>query len=121
MRIDKFIWSVRLTKTRTLATKECNSEKIKLNNKFIKPSAEVAIGDSLEVKRNPVWLKYLILEIPSSRVGAKLVPNCIKDCSLEKDINLLKELEQINKQNKLLGIKGRPTKKVRRDLDSLKE
>ena len=119
MRVDKYIWSVRLAKTRVLASKECTSDKIKLNNESVKPSKVVQIGDVLEIKNNTIWLKFKILDIPKSRVGAKLVDANIQNITPVGDLELLNQIELINKQNKVLGIKGRPTKKIRRTLDDI--
>ena len=119
MRIDKFIWAVRFFKTRALASKECNSDKIKINADFVKPSKLIKVGDTIEVKHYSIWLKYQILEIPKSRVGAKLVETLIKDLSSSEDIEQLQQVQLINRQNKILGIKGRPTKKDRRNLDDI--
>ena len=117
MRIDKFIWAVRLFKTRTLASKACDGEKVKLNGAFIKPSKVVSSGNEIAIKVIPIWRTFKVLEIPKSRVGAKLVPLSIIETTPANDLALLEQLQLQNHQNKVLGIKGRPTKKVRRDLD----
>lgn len=119
MRIDKFIWAVRLFKTRTLATKACDAEKVKHNGTFVKPSKSVAVGDEISIKVIPIWKKIKVLELPKSRVGAKLVYLHIVETTPENDAKLLANFQLQNHQNKILGIKGRPTKKVRRDLDNL--
>ena len=119
MRLDKFIWATRLFKTRSIASKSCTSEKVKLNDKFTKPSKPVAIGDTISIKVIPIWKTYKIIDLPKSRVGAKLVPDLIIETTPEEDLEQLELVRQGNRQNKILGIKGRPTKKVRRDLDNL--
>lgn len=119
MRIDKYIWAVRLFKTRSLASKACADEKVKLNGEFTKPSKLIAIGDEISIKVIPIWRTFKIIDIPKSRVGAKLVPNYLIETTTEADIFLLEQIQEVNRQNKVLGIKGRPTKKDRRDLDGL--
>lgn len=119
MRIDKFIWAVRLFKTRTLASKACDDEKVKLNGAFAKPSKAVAEGNEIAVKVIPIWRTFKVLEIPKSRVGAKLVELYLLETTSETDLQLLEQIQQQQHQNKILGIKGRPTKKVRRNLDKL--
>lgn len=119
MRIDKYTWVVRLFKTRTLATKACNSEKVKLNGDFVKPSKTIAVGDIISVKVIPIWRSFKVLDIPKSRIGAKLVNQYLLETTAKADLRLLEEVQQQQHQNKILGIKGRPTKKVRRDLDQL--
>ncbi|PKP46485.1 MAG: RNA-binding protein [Bacteroidetes bacterium HGW-Bacteroidetes-12] len=119
MRIDKFSWAVRLFKTRTLATKACDAEKVKLNGVFVKPSKAVAVGDEIAIKVIPIWRTFKVLELPKSRVGAKLVSQYLLETTAEADLQLLEEIQQQQHQNKILGIKGRPTKKIRRDLNNL--
>ena len=117
MRLDKFTWCVRLYKTRSIATKACGSENIMLNNNFAKSSKNVLIGDEIAIKTNPIWRKFKIIDIPKSRLGAKLMSLYIIETTSESDLEELKAHELIVRQNTLLGIKGRPTKKDRRDLD----
>ena len=117
MRIDKFIWATRLFKTRSIASKSCTGEKVQLNDNFVKPSKAVNVGDILSIKVVPIWKTYKIIDIPKSRVGAKLVPDLIIETTPEADLEQLQMIQEGNRQNKFLGIKGRPTKKVRRDLD----
>lgn len=119
MRIDKFSWAVRLFKTRTLASKACEAEKVKLNGVFVKPSKAVAEGNEISVKVIPIWRTFKVLNIPKSRVGAKLVVDYIIETTSKDDLLQLEQIQEVNRYNKVLGIKGRPTKKVRRDLDKL--
>ncbi len=119
MRIDKYSWVVRLFKTRTLATKACDAEKVKLNGEFVKPSKMIVAGDIISIKVIPIWRSFKILDIPKSRIGAKLVSQYLLETTKLEDLQLLEEILQQQHQNKILGIKGRPTKKVRRDLDKL--
>ena len=119
MRIDKFIWATRLFKTRSIASKACAAEKVKLNDVFSKPSKSVAIGDTISIKVIPIWKTYQVIEIPKSRVGAKLVASLITETTPQEDLTQLEFIQEGNRQNKFLGIKGRPTKKVRRNMDNL--
>ena len=119
MRIDKLIWALRLYKTRSIASKSCTTEKVKLNNEFTKPSKTVAIGDEISIKVIPIWRRYKIIDLPKSRVGAKLVPGFLLETTSLDDLMQLQQVQEHNRQNKVLGIKGRPTKKDRRDLDGL--
>lgn len=121
MRIDKYIWTVRLFKTRSLSAKSCTSEKVKLNGVFVKSSKAVNVGDEIAIKVIPIWRTFKVLDFPKSRVGAKLVANYIVETTPESDKKMIEEIQEQNRQNKFLGIKGRPTKKDRRDLDSLKD
>ena len=121
MRLDKYIWCVRLFKTRSLATKECDSEKVKLNDGFVKPSKEVQQGDRISIKHPPVWRTYKVLDIPKTRVGAKLVSDLMIETTSEEDLEEIKRVELTNRMNRSVGIYGRPTKRDRRNLDRFRE
>jgi ribosome-associated heat shock protein Hsp15 len=120
LRVDKFVWCVRLSKTRSIATKLCANEAVMLNNSFIKASKVVSIGDEVAIKVNPIWKRYKVIDIPKSRVGAKLVVDLIRETTPEADLEQLANIEEANRFNKSLGIKGRPTKRDRRDIDDFK-
>lgn len=121
MRIDKYIWSVRLAKTRSISSKMCNNENVMLNDSFVKSSKNIKIGDKFSIKSNPIWRTYKILDIPKSRVGAKLVSNLILETTSKEDLDFLESVKEHNRINKYLGIKGRPTKKNRRDINNFIE
>ena len=120
MRIDKYIWCVRLYKTRTLASKNVAAEKVKLNDEFIKTSKEVKVGDEVALKRGPIWKRYEVQSIPKSRIGAKLVPDHIKETTPWADLEILDRVELENKLSRQHGIFGRPTKKSRREIERFK-
>ncbi len=121
MRVDKFLWSVRLFKTRSLAAENCSKERVLINGSFAKSSRIIYINDTFSVKHNPIWKTYSVIAIPISRVGAKSVAEYIIETTPKEDLDKLKMLQNINKANYLVGIKGRPTKKDRRDLDEFLE
>lgn len=118
MRIDKYVWAVRLAKSRSISAKMCNNENVKINDLFVKGSKDIKIGNTFSIKVNPIWRVYKVLDIPKSRVGAKLVPDLIKEITPQEDLDFLKSIEDHNRLNKSLGIKGRPTKKDRRDINN---
>lgn len=120
MRIDKYIWCVRLCKTRSIASKLASDEKVKLNEEFVKSSKVVKIGDVISIKEIPIWRSFKVQDIPKSRVGAPLVKDLIVETTSEHDLTLLEEVKETNRQNLQFGIKGRPTKKNRRNLDGFK-
>ena len=115
MRIDKFLWSVRIYKTRSIATDEIKKNRVSIGGQFAKASKEVKQGDTIFIKKNQIELKIKILQIPKSRLGAKLFPDYIKDQKDNEQYEILRmnRLEQIYYRAK--G-EGRPTKKDRRDL-----
>ena len=121
MRLDKYVWSVRLFKTRSVATKACNEDKVMLNDQMAKASKTVAVGDHFSIKNNPIWRTYKILDIPKSRVGAKLVETLIVETTTDKDLELLKRVQEENRSFRETGFKGRPTKKLRRDRDKFND
>ena len=119
MRIDKYIWSVRIFKTRSLASKGCHEEKVLVDKVAIKASKSVKINDVISVKHLPIWRTYKIIDFPKTRVGAKLVNNFIIEITNHKDLEILHQHDMVLRQNKNLGIKGRPTKKDRRNLKKI--
>lgn len=120
MRIDKYIWSIRLFKTRSLSSKACISQKVKLNDTFVKGAKVIKKNDEIEIREIPIWRVFKVLDIPKSRVGAKLVSQYVEEITPENELLKLEAILLENRQNKMLGIKGRPTKKDRRDIDNLK-
>ena len=121
MRIEKYIWCIRIFKTRSLATKACNEGKVLLNNNIVKPGKIIKENDIISVKTIPIWRLFKVLDFPKSRINAKLVSDYAVEITSEDDLLKLKEYQNINKENKYLGIKGRPTKKDRRNINKLKD
>ena len=121
MRVDKFIWCVRQSKTRTEASKMCEKGMVKLNGEITKSSKLVTNGSTFSIKVNPIWRTYKVLDIPKARMGAKLVSEHIMEITPALDLEMLKAIEEENRKNYLQGIKGRPTKKNRRDIDEFRD
>ena len=117
MRIDKFLWCVRLYKTRSLATDACRRGHVLCpDTAVVKPSHEVQIGDRIAVRTAPIWRRFIVLAIPESRVGAKLVPSLVIDITPWEDL----EKQELARRTRALGRSagtGRPTKRERRDID----
>lgn len=120
MRIDKYLWHVRLAKTRSIANKLCAGERIRINGDIVKPSKDVAKGDNISLRDNPAWREFKVLDLPKNRLGAKLVPEYLKETTSEDALEQIKVVQEMNRQNRSFGIVGRPTKKNRRDLDRFK-
>jgi len=116
MRIDKFLWSVRIYKTRSIASDEIKKNKVAIGEQVVKNSKEVKVGDLIKIKKNQIELKIKVRELPKSRVGAKLVPEFITDCTDKEQYELLK-LRQLQQSYYRAKGEGRPTKKDRRDID----
>jgi ribosome-associated heat shock protein Hsp15 len=116
MRLDKFLWCVRLFKTRSLATDAMRREQVMLNGRVVKPSAEVKVGDTFAIRTPPVWRSWEIISMPASRVGAKLVPVLIAERTSFEDLEKLELARLAQAQHRPAG-EGRPTKRDRRDMD----
>jgi ribosome-associated heat shock protein Hsp15 len=100
-----------------LASKICIADKVKLNEELVKPSKTAVTGSLVSIKVVPIWRTFKIVDIPKSRVGAKIVGQYIREITSSENLDLLSATNLANRQNKILGIKGRPTKKDRRDID----
>jgi len=120
VRVDKFLWAVRLYKTRSIATEACKKGHISLNGHSVKPSAKVNNGQEIQVKKNNIYYKYRIKQLLDKRVGAKFVDNYIEDITPTKELEKL-ELDTYARNLYRQKGTGRPTKKERRDLDRLWE
>lgn len=117
MRIDKFLWCVRLFKTRSLATEQVKLGKVLSKNEELKPSKELKIGEEIQIKRGPVVFSYKVLAFPKARQGAKLVSAYVEDTTTEEEKRKWLLLQEQLKLTRERGT-GRPTKKDRREMDS---
>ena len=120
IRIDKFLWSVRIFKTRSIASDECRKGRIIINNIQVKPSRIVTKNEIITVKKPPVVFTYKIIEPIENRVSAKLVEQFVEDLTTkdERDKLDLKQPVAVGYRNKGTG---RPTKKERRLIDRIKD
>ena len=116
MRIDKFLWSVRFYKTRSIAADEIKKNRVSIGASPVKSSKEVKVGDIIKIRKNQIDYKIKVLQIPKSRLGAKLVPLHIKDVTDKEQYELLK-LRRMSQDYYRGKGEGRPTKKDRRDMD----
>ena len=116
MRADKFLWHVRYFKTRSISTEACRQGKVRVNGDLIKPSREIFPGDKLTVRKNQINYEIEVLDLPKSRVGAKLVNLYVKDVTPEEEFKKRDLLKYSQDYYRKKGT-GRPTKKDRRELD----
>lgn len=116
MRIDKFLWSVRVYKTRSVAAEEIRKNRVSLAGVPVKSSKEIKVGDLIKIRKNQIDYQIQVLQIPKSRIGAKLVAEHIADKTDKEQYEILqmRRAEQNYYRNK--G-EGRPTKRDRRELD----
>lgn len=120
MRIDKYLWCIRIYKTRSLATEACRKGHIKLNGDNVKASKIVFVGEKLIVKKNQVNYEIQVIDTPANRVGAKLVDLYRIDLTPKEEFEKLDLLKYSKDYYRKKGV-GRPTKKDRRDIDDLHE
>lgn len=117
-RIDKWLWMVRLFKTRSIATEACNAGKVKINGDNVKPSKEVKSEEIYQVHIGSLNKTVQVTAAPKSRVGAPLVPQYYTDLTPQEEYDRMKTLH--TDEYRPHGL-GRPTKRDRRQLDYLKE
>jgi ribosome-associated heat shock protein Hsp15 len=120
IRIDKFLWSVRIYKTRSIASDECRRGRIIINDIPVKPSRIVIKNELITVKKPPVIYSYRVIEPIENRVSAKLVEQFIKDLTPETEKAKLNILDSVGIIHRDKGT-GRPTKKERRQIDRVKD
>ena len=118
VRIDKYLWSIRVYKTRSEATDACKGGKVKVNGSDIKPSKVVKLGDMITARKGPVTYTYRVLDLIDKRQGPKLVPNFAENLTPEEEIAKLRTPVETFFLKRDRGA-GRPTKKDRRQMDSL--
>jgi len=121
VRIDKFLYAVRLYKTRSLASDACRLGRILVNDNTIKPSRDVVTGQIIIVKKAPVTYTYRIIGLTENRVGAKLVENFIEDLTPDSEKDKLTNMKETGVTFLRRKGLGRPTKKERRDIDRLND
>jgi ribosome-associated heat shock protein Hsp15 len=120
VRIDKFLWSVRIYKTRSIASDECRKGRIIINDIQVKPSRAVLKNEIITVKKPPVIYSYKVIEPIENRVSAKLVGQFIEDLTTEEEKAKLDIRKTVGFVYRDKGT-GRPTKKERRLIDRLKD
>lgn len=120
IRIDKWLWCVRLFKTRSLATDACRSNKVRIDEIAVKPSRDVHIGEVIHFQTGEINRTVQVKELLGRRVGAALVEQYLIDLTPEEEYLRLKMLKSINFEKRDRGL-GRPTKKSRRLIEKLKK
>ena len=116
VRIDKWLWAVRIFKTRSLASEACKKGRVMVENVAVKPSRIVRRGDIVQVRKPPVTFSFKVLDLTDKRMGAKLVPQYMENITPPDQYEIL-ELNKISGFIDRQRGTGRPTKKERRDLE----
>ena len=118
-RIDKWLWAVRIFKTREMATKACTGGKIKIDGTAVKASRNIQQNDVIQVRKDVVKYLYKVRTIAEKRMGAKLVPDYLEDITPKEELVKLKSSQKQLIQTRGKG-QGRPTKKERRMMDKMR-
>ncbi len=123
VRIDKWLWSVRIFKSRTLATDACKGGKVKVEATSVKPSHQIALGDIVTVKKDGFNFQFKAIQLIEKRVGAPIAVTCYEDVTPPEERTKYLEWFQNAAQSSEKRDKGigRPTKKERREIDSFKD
>ncbi|WP_166382017.1 RNA-binding S4 domain-containing protein [Polaribacter sp. 11A2H] len=120
MRIDKYLWCIRVFKTRSLASTACKKGQVKIDKKSLKPSKEVFGDELIFVRKNQINYQIKVLDLPESRVGAKIVDLYRKDVTPKEEFEKTDLLKYAKDYYRKKGA-GRPTKKDRRDIDDYQD
>ncbi|MEY3728302.1 MAG: hypothetical protein RL098_1779 [Bacteroidota bacterium] len=115
IRLDKYLWAVRLSKTRSQATELISKGKALLNDAVIKPAREVKVGETITLLKHNARFQYKVLQLLDKRVGAPLVKDYIQDITSPEEIEKLKAYQDAQRNYRQTD--GKPTKKDRRELD----
>lgn len=118
VRIDKYLWAIRVYKTRTEATDACKGGKVRVNGADTKPSKTVKVGDTIVARKGAVVYTYKVLQLIDKRQGAKLVPNYAENQTTAEELAKLRAPVETFFLKRDRGA-GRPTKKDRRQMEDL--
>lgn len=116
VRVDKWLWAVRIFKTRSLATEACKKGHVLLGDLPVKPSRTIKVGETIIVRKPPIKRSFKVLGLAEKRMGAKLVVDYLEDVTPVDELELLEIQKHMRWSSRDKGT-GRPTKKDRRELD----
>ena len=118
VRLDKYLWAIRVYKTRTDATDACKGGKVRMNGNDVKPSKVVKVGDTIVARKGAVTYTYKVIQLIDKRQGAKLVPNFAENLTSAEELAKLRAPVETFFLKRDRGA-GRPTKKDRRQMEDL--
>ena len=116
VRVDKWLWAVRIYKTRSLATEACKKGHVSLGESTLKPSKTIQVNDTIRVRKSPITKSLKVLALAGKRMGAKLISDFVEDVTPVEEMELLEMQKHMRWISRDRGT-GRPTKKDRRELD----
>ena len=120
VRIDKYLWAIRLFKTRTKATTACNAGKVKLNGQSVKPAQSIQVGDVFKVRINHEVKTIEVVQLLEKRVGYSIAKECYRDITPENEKLNVQKSAFFTSERRDRGT-GRPTKKERREIEDFKD
>jgi ribosome-associated heat shock protein Hsp15 len=118
-RIDKWLWAVRIFKTRSQASEACKKGQVLIANFAVKPSRLIRAGDVVNVRKAPIVKSFKVLDVSEKRMSAKLAENFVGDITSPEQLEILEIQKNMSWVGREKGT-GRPTKKERRELDDFK-
>lgn len=120
VRIDKWLWAMRIFKTRTIATEACKKGRVYVGDALAKPSRTIKVGDIVKVRKPPVTYSFRVLALTQNRLGAKLVPEYMENITPKNELDLLEIVKISGFVDRRKGL-GRPTKREGRELAEFTE
>lgn len=119
-RVDKWLWAMRVFKTRTIATDACKKGRVTMGGNPVKPSRLIKAGDIIDVRKPPVTYTFRVKAVSANRLGARLVPDYLENITPQSQYDLLEMTKISGFVDRRKGL-GRPTKRDSRELNRFKE
>lgn len=120
VRIDKWMWAMRIFKTRTISTEACKKGRVSVGDVIAKPSRMIKVGDVVNVRKPPITYSFRVKALTENRLGAKLVPEYLENITPQSQYDLLDVVKISGFIDRRKGL-GRPTKREARELSMFKE
>lgn len=120
VRIDKWLWAMRVFKTRTIATDACKKGRVSMGGTVVKPSRLIKVGDVVDVRKPPITYTFRVVGLTENRLGAKLVPDYLENLTPQSQYDLLEMTRISGFVDRRKGL-GRPTKRDGREISRFKE
>lgn len=120
VRVDKWLWAMRVFKTRTISTDACKKGRVSIGGVAVKPSRTIKAGDIIEVKKPPITYSFRVIGVTENRLGAKLVPEYLENITPQSQYDLLEMTRISGFVDRRKGL-GRPTKRDGREMAAFKE
>ncbi|MDE5876659.1 MAG: RNA-binding S4 domain-containing protein [Muribaculaceae bacterium] len=119
-RVDKWLWAMRVFKTRTIATDACKKGRVSIGGATVKPSRTIKVGDTIEVRKPPITYTFRVKALTANRLGAKLVPDYLENLTPQSQYDLLEMTRISGFVDRQRGM-GRPTKRDGREMSKFRE